>query len=93
MAMLGVPYGEAVKRAPEMAREQARAVTARLVEQDAKLAGRGLETKEITALIAYLQRLGTDARGGGGAAGAAAAPGAAATPGASAGAAGPAGAR
>ena len=62
MAMLGVPYGEAVNRAPEMARAQAREVAARIVEQGDR---RRLEDKEITALIAYLQRLGTDIKKGG----------------------------
>lgn len=57
MAMLGVPYGEAVNHAPALAREQAGAVAATIVEQGGP---RGLEDKEITALIAYLQRLGTD---------------------------------
>ncbi|HEY6572452.1 MAG TPA: cytochrome-c oxidase, cbb3-type subunit II, partial [Candidatus Eisenbacteria bacterium] len=57
MAMLGVPYGEAVNHAPEIAREQAKAVAAVIAEQGGP---RGLEDKEITALVAYLQRLGTD---------------------------------
>jgi cytochrome c oxidase cbb3-type subunit I/II len=59
MAMLGVPYGEAVHRAPEMARAQARAVAANIEELGGPA---GLEDKEIVALIAYLQRLGTDIR-------------------------------
>ncbi len=62
MAMLGVPYGEAVNRAPEMARAQAREVAARAAAQGDR---RRLEDKEITALIAYLQRLGTDIKKGG----------------------------
>jgi cytochrome c oxidase cbb3-type subunit I/II len=57
LAMLGHPYGEALDRAPEMAREQARGIAARIVEQGGPA---GLETKEIVAMIAYLQRLGTD---------------------------------
>jgi cytochrome c oxidase cbb3-type subunit I/II len=61
MAMLGVPYGEAVQRAPELAREQARELAARLVEQGGPP---GLEDKEIVAMIAYLQRLGRDVQGG-----------------------------
>jgi cytochrome c oxidase cbb3-type subunit I/II len=60
MAMLGVPYGEAVHRAPEMARAQARAVAASI---QALGGSAGLEDKEIVALIAYVQRLGTDIRG------------------------------
>ncbi|MFN2317014.1 MAG: cytochrome-c oxidase, cbb3-type subunit I [Gemmatimonadales bacterium] len=57
LAMLGHPYGEALERAPEMAREQGRAIAARIVEQGGPT---GLEDKEIVAMIAYLQRLGTD---------------------------------
>ncbi len=57
MAMLGVPYGEAVKRAPEMAREQAAQLAAELEQQGGYP---GLEGKKIIALVAYLQRLGTD---------------------------------
>jgi len=60
MAMLGVPYGEAVERAPEMAREQAAQITAELVEQGQDEGLRRLEDKQVIALIAYLQRLGTD---------------------------------
>ncbi len=59
MAMLGVPYGEAVTRASELAREQAQAIGAEIVAQGGP---GGLESKEIAALIAYLQRLGTDVR-------------------------------
>ncbi|MDQ7013896.1 MAG: cytochrome-c oxidase, cbb3-type subunit I [Planctomycetota bacterium] len=33
MAMLGVPYGEAINSAPEMAREQARAVAAAIIDE------------------------------------------------------------
>jgi len=57
MAMLGVPYGDALDGAPGMAREQAAEVAARIVEQGGP---GGLEGKRITALVAYLQRLGTD---------------------------------
>ena len=61
MAMLGVPYGDAVRRAPEMARAQAREVAGGI----AALGGPArLEDKEIVALIAYMQRLGRDVRGG-----------------------------
>ncbi|HVP37799.1 MAG TPA: cytochrome-c oxidase, cbb3-type subunit I [Candidatus Saccharimonadales bacterium] len=62
MAMLGVPYGDAVQHAPEMAREQARAVASGLAAQGGP---RGLEDREIVAVIAYLQRLGSDLRRGG----------------------------
>jgi cytochrome c oxidase cbb3-type subunit I/II len=59
MAMLGVPYGDAVERAPEMAREQAK----QLAESIAAAGGpTGLEDKEIVAMVAYLQRIGTDIR-------------------------------
>ncbi len=62
LAMLGVPYGEAVHRAPEMARMQAREVAGRI---EAQGGAAGLADKEIVAVIAYLQRLGTDIKKGG----------------------------
>jgi cytochrome c oxidase cbb3-type subunit I/II len=57
MAMLGVPYGDAVTRAEGMARQQAGAIAAEIVAQGGPP---GLEGKQIVALVAYLQRLGTD---------------------------------
>ncbi len=61
MAMLGVPYGEAVLgKAAEMAREQAAQIAAEIREAG----GPDLTDKEIVALIAYLQRLGTDIKKG-----------------------------
>jgi cytochrome c oxidase cbb3-type subunit I/II len=58
MAMLGVPYGALVKGgAEEAAHEQARTIAAGIAEQGGPA---NLEDKEIVALIAYLQRLGTD---------------------------------
>jgi cytochrome c oxidase cbb3-type subunit I/II len=60
MVMLGVPYGEAVKNAPAMAREQATRVAASIVSGGGEA---GYETKEIVALIAYMQRLGRDVQG------------------------------
>jgi cytochrome c oxidase cbb3-type subunit I/II len=57
MAMLGVPYGAAIHSAEVMARAQAKQVAAEIVTQGGPA---GLEDKEIVALIAYLQRLGTD---------------------------------
>jgi cytochrome c oxidase cbb3-type subunit I/II len=59
MAMLGVPYGQAVTDAPAMARRQAAALAA-----DIETAGgpAGLADREIIALVAYLERLGTDIR-------------------------------
>ena len=57
MAMIGVPYGDAVNHAPAMAKEQASGIAASLAEMGAP---KNLEDREIVALIAYLQRLGTD---------------------------------
>jgi cbb3-type cytochrome c oxidase subunit II len=55
---LGTPYtDEEVQNAEAIAREQAAHIAAELVEQGGP---DGLESKEIIALIAYLQRLGTD---------------------------------
>lgn len=55
---LGTPYSdEEVRNAEAIAREQAAHIAAELVEQGGP---EGLESKEIIALIAYLQRLGTD---------------------------------
>jgi cytochrome c oxidase cbb3-type subunit I/II len=59
MAMLGVPYGDAVKQgvARTMAAAQAKTIADGIVQQGGPA---GLERKEIIALTAYLQRLGTD---------------------------------
>ncbi|HET9951477.1 MAG TPA: cytochrome-c oxidase, cbb3-type subunit I [Candidatus Eisenbacteria bacterium] len=57
MAMIGVPYGDAVNSAPALAKEQAAGIAATLAEMGAP---KNLEDREIVALIAYLQRLGTD---------------------------------
>ncbi|MFI5312171.1 MAG: cytochrome-c oxidase, cbb3-type subunit II, partial [Gemmatimonadales bacterium] len=57
MAMLGVPYGDAVNRAPQMARDQALAIATEIEKSGGPT---GLADKEITALVAYLERLGTD---------------------------------
>ncbi len=57
MTMLGVPYGDAVQHAEQLAREQAAALA---TEVEAQGGPAGLQTKEIIALVAYLQRLGTD---------------------------------
>jgi cytochrome c oxidase cbb3-type subunit I/II len=59
MAMLGVPYGDAINRAPTMAREQAAQVAASIVAQGGP---QGLQQKEVVAIVAYLQRLGRDIR-------------------------------
>ena len=60
MAMLGVPYGDAVidGNAPKMAHAQAAMVADTIAQQGGPA---GLQDKEIVALIAYLQRLGRDA--------------------------------
>ena len=59
MAMLGVPYGEAVKdgEAERMARAQGEELGAKLVAQQGY---EGMQTKKIIALVAYLDRLGKD---------------------------------
>jgi len=57
MVMLGVPYGEAVRTAPTMAREQAATMGAGIAAAGGPA---GLEDREVIALIAYLQRLGRD---------------------------------
>ena len=59
MAMLGVPYGDAVKQgvARTMAAAQAKTIADGIAQQGGPA---GLERKEIVALTAYLQRLGTD---------------------------------
>jgi cytochrome c oxidase cbb3-type subunit I/II len=57
MAMLGVPYGDAVNHAEPMARAQATSLAASIQQQGGPS---GLSDKKIIALVAYLQRLGTD---------------------------------
>ena len=59
MAMLGVPYGDAVKQgvAQQMAEAQAKSIAAGIAQEGGPA---GLERKEIVALTAYLQRLGRD---------------------------------
>jgi cytochrome c oxidase cbb3-type subunit I/II len=59
MAMLGVPYGDAVNKAPQMAHDQAKVLADEIVRAGGPA---GLESKEIVALVAYLERLGTDIR-------------------------------
>src|SRR5512134_340517 len=54
MTMLGVPYGDAVAAAPELARAQARGIAEELAAQGGRS---GLENREVVALIAYMQRL------------------------------------
>jgi cytochrome c oxidase cbb3-type subunit I/II len=61
MKKLGVPYtDEQVDNAASLARAQAREIFDRLVQEDETYKGSGLETKQVTALVAYLLRLGTD---------------------------------
>jgi cytochrome c oxidase cbb3-type subunit I/II len=57
MAMLGVPYGDAVLHGEAMAHRQSQEIAARIAEQGGP---KHLESKQIVALVAYLQRLGTD---------------------------------
>ena len=57
MVMLGVPYGDAVKNAEEMARTQAQEIALAIQKQGGEA---GYETKQIVALVAYLQRMGRD---------------------------------
>ena len=57
MAMLGVPYGRVVNDPAQLAREQAQSIAKEIRDQGGP---RGLGSKQIVALMAYLQRLGTD---------------------------------
>jgi cytochrome c oxidase cbb3-type subunit I/II len=57
MAMLGVPYGEAINHAEQMARAQAKTVAADIEKNGGPA---NLQDKDIVALIAYVQRLGQD---------------------------------
>jgi cytochrome c oxidase cbb3-type subunit I/II len=58
--MLGVPYGDAVRNASAQARAQAAVLAADIESQGGPT---GLGDKEIVAMVAYLQRLGTDVGG------------------------------
>lgn len=58
LARLGTPYSEdEIANAETIAREQAAEIARDIVQQGGP---EGLESKEIVALVAYLQRLGTD---------------------------------
>ena len=58
MAMLGVPYSAAaLNDADGLARTQAAEIAAQIVAQGGPA---GLEDNDVTALIAYIQRLGQD---------------------------------
>ncbi len=59
MAMLGVPYGEAINKASGMARRQADELARGLMEQGYE---RDLSDRDVIALLAYMQRLGSDIR-------------------------------
>ncbi len=65
MAMLGVPYGDMVQegKAIEDAKVQAKSIADDIASNGG---GTDLQDKEIVALIAYLQRLGTDIKKAGG---------------------------
>ncbi len=57
VAYLGAPYQRELTEAEQMAREQGMLIAAEIVRQQGPA---GLEDKQVIALIAYLQRLGTD---------------------------------
>ena len=57
MAMLGVPYGEAINKAEAMARTQASVIAAVIASQGGPS---GLEDRKMVAIVAYMQRLGRD---------------------------------
>ena len=59
MAMLGVPYGDAVNNAPELARVQAKQIADGIAAQGGPS---DLADREVVALVAYLQRLGKDVK-------------------------------
>jgi cytochrome c oxidase cbb3-type subunit I/II len=59
LRMLGTPYEDGFEtKAVELAKAQAKAIAGGLKNNGVNL--EGLENKEIIAIIAYLQRLGTD---------------------------------
>ena len=59
MAMLGVPYGDAVSNAADMARAQAREIAEYIESREGPKANEIADTK-MMAPIAYMQRLGVD---------------------------------
>ena len=64
MKQLGVPYSEDdIRNALSSLKAQAEKIRGELAEQGAPREA-GIENKEIIALVAYLQRLGTDIKGG-----------------------------
>ncbi|MEL7473072.1 MAG: cbb3-type cytochrome c oxidase subunit II, partial [Planctomycetota bacterium] len=62
MALLGVPYGDAVTNAAEMAREQAIALNEQITLESTSQGGEptDIADRKMIALIAYMLRLGTD---------------------------------
>ncbi|MFA7330041.1 MAG: cytochrome-c oxidase, cbb3-type subunit I [Candidatus Delongbacteria bacterium] len=62
MIMLGVPYGEVVNSAEAVAREQAARVATAIAQNGGPM---NLGDKQVVAIIAYLQRLGTDIKAAG----------------------------
>jgi cytochrome c oxidase cbb3-type subunit I/II len=64
MAILGVPYGEdEIQAAADLARSQAAQIVAEIIEQDGPEAlppNVDLANTQMVAMVAYLQRLGTD---------------------------------
>jgi cytochrome c oxidase cbb3-type subunit I/II len=58
-AMIGVPYGEVVKEgmSAKLARAQAKTIADDIARSEGP---KGLEDRRVVALVAYLQRLGTD---------------------------------
>ena len=60
MAMLGVPYGNAVTQAEPMARAQAMEIGNEIEKSGGPSS---LQDKEIVAITAYIQRLGRDIKG------------------------------
>ena len=58
MAMLGVPYGDAINNSVAMAKAQAASIA---TDIQASGGPQNLDDKEIVAVIAYIQRLGRDA--------------------------------
>lgn len=57
LSRIGVPYDKELDEAEDMAREQAKGIAETIVSEGGQ---EGLEDKKVVALIAYLQRLGTD---------------------------------
>ena len=63
MAMIGVPYGDAINNAVPMAKAQAAEIAAEIERAGGPA---GLADREIVAIVAYMQRLGQDIKGASG---------------------------